>query len=47
MLNGALTALGTVAGEPFATMTLATDGERITALFLLRNPDKLAVLTRH
>ena len=42
MINGAIGALLYLDGELDNTMSLATDGDRIAAIYVVRNPDKLA-----
>ena len=41
MINGALGALLYLDGEPELTFSVAVDGEKIAAIYLVRNPDKL------
>lgn len=45
MLNGALAIVGEVAGRVHSVLSIATDGDRITSVFIQRNPDKLARVT--
>ena len=45
MLNGALAVVGEAAGRIHSVVSIATDGERITSVFVQRNPDKLARVT--
>ena len=40
--NGSPAIVGEVGGRIFGVMSIATDGERITSVFVQRNPDKLA-----
>ena len=49
MINGSAGALLYIDGELDHTFTIAVDGERITAIYIVRNPDKLrrAIATRH
>ena len=41
MINGSAGALVYMDGEIDHALSLAVDGERITAIYLVRNPDKL------
>lgn len=41
-LNGAMSGVGEAAGGIYGVLSIATDGERITSIFVQRNPDKLA-----
>lgn len=47
IVNGAPTLVGRKAGRLDSLISLAIDGERITGVYIQRNPDKLAALTRH
>ena len=47
VLNGAPALVGMQGGRVFGTLSLATDGEAISGLFFVRNPDKLGALTVH
>jgi len=44
VLNGEMTLVGRVGGRIDTIVSIATDGERITEIDILRNPDKLARL---
>jgi len=44
-LNGAVSVIGEAEGRIYGVLSLATDGERITSIFVQRNPDKLARVT--
>ena len=44
VLNGAVGGLAVEGGEVSGALSFATDGQRITGIFLQRNPDKLARL---
>ena len=41
MINGAFGALLYLDGELDNTMSMAIDGEKIAAIYIVRNPDKL------
>jgi RNA polymerase sigma-70 factor (ECF subfamily) len=41
MINGAFGALLYLDGELDHTMSMAIDGEKIAAIYIVRNPDKL------
>jgi RNA polymerase sigma-70 factor (ECF subfamily) len=44
VLNGEMTLVGRIGGRVDTIVSIATDGERITEIDILRNPDKLARL---
>jgi RNA polymerase sigma-70 factor (ECF subfamily) len=44
-LNGGVSVVGEAAGRIYGVLSIATDGERITSIFVQRNPDKLARVT--
>ena len=44
-LNGGVSVVGEAAGRIYGVLSIATDGERITGIFVQRNPDKLARVT--
>lgn len=46
-LNGATALVGRTADEVFGTISVATDGERITGIYFMRNPDKLTAIPVH
>jgi RNA polymerase sigma-70 factor (ECF subfamily) len=41
VINGTVGALIYLDGEVDHTLTIATDGDRIAAIYIVRNPDKL------
>lgn len=45
-INGRAAIVGGADGDALSVITLETDGERITAIYVLRNPDKLGRLSR-
>jgi RNA polymerase sigma-70 factor, ECF subfamily len=45
-INGRPAMVSIAEGDPLTAMTIETDGERITAIYVQRNPDKLARLSQ-
>lgn len=41
LINGELSVVSTVFGQPFAATVFETDGEQISAVYQVMNPDKL------
>ena len=45
-INGRAALLSLAEGDPLTAIAIESDGERITAIYVQRNPDKLARLSR-
>ncbi len=45
-INGRPALLSSAMGDPLTAFTLESDGERITAIYVIRNPDKMARLSQ-